>query len=109
VADPPLEGAVVGIELQQVGVGLGVREIVEGDHLNVTVQAVLLVDGAIREATDAAEAVDADANGHGESPGGGTSWGPAAPATLRMGGHWRRRNIHRFAAGAQSLRESRGF
>ena len=53
------------------GVGLGVGEVVEGHDLHIPVEAVLFIDGAEGEAADATETVDADANGHGESPGAG--------------------------------------
>ena len=79
VADLPLEGAVVGVELEEVGVGLRVGEVVERDHLHVAVEAVLLVDGAVGEAADAAETIDANADGHGESPGRCGGAGRAAP------------------------------
>ena len=58
-----LERAVVAVVLQQVGVGLGVGEIVEGDDFDLAV-GVALLDGAEGDAADAAEAVDADANCH---------------------------------------------
>ena len=64
----PLERAVVGVVGEQVRVGLGISEIVEGDDLHIAIEPIFLVDGAIGEATDAAETVDADTNGHGRSP-----------------------------------------
>ena len=49
-----------GIEAQQMRVGLGRREIVDGDDRDVV--ALGLDDGAQHVAADAAEAVDGDAN-----------------------------------------------
>ena len=69
VGDVPLERTVVGVELEEMGVRLGVGEVVEGDDLHVAVEAELLVDGPVGEATDAAETVDADADGHRQTPG----------------------------------------
>ena len=82
IAHLALEGTVVGVELEEVGISLGVGEVVEGHHLHVAVEAVLLVDGAVGEAADAAETIDADANGHGESPGKRVC-GPGCSAPLR--------------------------
>jgi hypothetical protein len=45
-----------------VSVGLRVREVVDGDHVNVV--SVALEDGAEGEAADAAEAVDSYAYRH---------------------------------------------
>ena len=59
-----LEGAVVGVECQQVCVGCGVGQVVDGNNLDVTVEAELFEDGAKGKAADAAESVNADANGH---------------------------------------------
>ena len=61
VADLARVGAVGRVVLEQQGVGRDVDEVVDGDHLDV--------GGALDErleglAADAAEAVDADANGH---------------------------------------------
>jgi len=51
-----------------VGVGLGIGEVVDRHDLHVAVETELLVDRAVGEAADAAEAVDSDADGHGRSP-----------------------------------------
>ena len=63
---PALDGAVVGavgrVVLEQQGVHLGVDEVVDGDDLDVR---RALDEGLERLAADAAEAVDADARGHG--------------------------------------------
>ena len=49
---------------QQVGVGLDRTQVVDRHDLDVL--AAMLDDRAKHEAADAAEAVDGDANGHGE-------------------------------------------
>ena len=56
-------GAVVAVVLQQVGVGLGVGEVVQGDHFDFAV-GVALLDRAVSDAPDAAKAVDADSYCH---------------------------------------------
>ena len=80
------KGAVVGVVGEEVGVGLGIGQVVDRDHLHVTVEAVLLKDGAVGEAANATETVDADANGHGESPGREGAGPAAGPATSRGAG-----------------------
>ena len=58
-----LVGAVVAVVLEQVGVGLGVRQVVKRNDLNFAVGEALL-DGAVGDASDAAKAVDANSHCH---------------------------------------------
>ena len=57
------ETAVHAVVAQQVGVGLDRAQVVDGDDLDVA--AAMLGDGAQDQTSDAAEAVDGDANSHG--------------------------------------------
>ena len=58
------ERAVDGIVLQQVAQGLGVRQVVDADHLDV----LRLERRAEKDPPDPTESVDADANAHGRAP-----------------------------------------
>src|SRR5918997_1632646 len=57
--DGALEGAVVAVVAQQVGVGLGVEEVVDGDDLEVR---VAFQQGLVGLTSDPAEAVDPDSH-----------------------------------------------
>ena len=113
VADMPLEGTIVRVELEQVGIRLGVGEVVQGHDLDIAVEAVFLVDGPVGEATDATETVDADANGHGESPEAGLRRDVERTLPPRNDADGRpveeARNIHRRATATQSAREKARF
>ena len=61
MGDLAVEAALDGVVLQQVGEGLGVGEVVDGDDLDVR---TLLEGGAEEVTADAAEAVDTNAGGH---------------------------------------------
>ena len=82
VRDVAVVGAVHRVVLEEVRERLGVREVVDRDE--VEVGDALLLGGAEDLAPDAAEAVDADANGHGFYSGAGT-WaiGPRSGAPDR--------------------------
>jgi hypothetical protein len=58
--------AVVRVVLQQVGVGLGVRQVVNGDDINGI--AVLFGDGAESDAPDASETVNSNFDWHESTP-----------------------------------------
>src|SRR5206468_6432740 len=60
-----LEVAVDGIVLQEVRQGLGIGEVVDADHLDLTAR---LARSAEEHASDAAKSVDADSNTHGSTP-----------------------------------------
>jgi hypothetical protein len=59
------ELAVRGVVLRQVGVGLRVTQVVDGDDLDVVLLATFVV-GAQHVAADAAIAIDGNFDGHGE-------------------------------------------
>jgi hypothetical protein len=63
--DLGLEVAVDGIVLQQMREALGVGEIVDADHLDVTGGFQRRPE---KDASDAPETVDADSNAHGRAP-----------------------------------------
>ena len=65
-ADLAGEGSEHGVVLQQVGQGLGVRQVVDGDDLDIA--AMRGRDRAVEVAPDTAETVDADTNSHDGAP-----------------------------------------
>ena len=65
--DLALEAAVHAVVLQHVGQVVGLQQVVDADDLDVVSE--VLHRSAEHHAADAAEAVDADADGHGRTPG----------------------------------------
>ncbi len=109
VADVAFERAIVGVELQQMGICFGIGEIVQGNDLNIPVQTILLKNSAVGKATNATKAIDADTNGHGESPRVGRRFKRPLPQQCGWAATGWLRTIHRCVATAQSPYAFAGF
>src|SRR5262249_4059177 len=95
------ERAVNGIVLQQVAKGLGVRQVVDADHLDI----LRLERGAEKDPPDPTESIDTDANGHGRAPMSGDLRRSTSPNYTAGGGTRARvRTPTRRAARSRSVR-----